>query len=392
MPNHQYRVYITTSITSLVLILLINACNFPTRSKPTQAPAGYIYTAAAQTVQAQLTQVSQPPAADTSPTVTELPPTTPAATSVADRPTPTHPLIKTSTPSDECNIAEFVKDVTIADDTRLPAGEVFEKTWRLKNIGTCEWSAAYAIVFTEDNVLNAPASVQLTTGSVPPGETVDITVTLEAPQSPGTYRQNFKLADETGDQFGMGSDGTKPFWAQIRVGEQSGITYDFLAVAPQAEWKSGVGDTLDTDLAFGGADDNPKGVAKYKEGVQLENGSISGKLLLTRPKQVTDGVIAGFFPEYQVENGDRLIARIGFLADANGECVVARAVFQIAYKEGDTIYSLGEWRKNCDATLMPVNLNLTTLKDKSVQFIFLVKSDGPYEDDWAIWNSPRIER
>jgi hypothetical protein len=248
-------------------------------------------------------------------------------------------------------------------------------------------------VFIGDNLLNAPASVQLTTDSVPPGETIDITVTLEAPQAPGKYRQNFKLADETGAQFGMGSDGTKPFWAQIRIGEaSSGIVYDFLAEAPQADWKSGEGDTLNTDVTFGGDDDRPQGTAKFKEGVQLENGSISGKLLLTRPKQVTDGVIAGFFPEYQVENGDRLIARIGFLADANGECVVGRAVFQIAYKEGDTIYSLGEWRKNCDATLMPVNLNLGGLEGKQVQFIFLVKSDGPSEDDWAIWNSPRIER
>jgi hypothetical protein len=218
-------------------------------------------------------------------------------------------------------------------------------------------------------------------------------VTLEAPQAAGKYRQNFKLADETGDQFGMGSDGTKPFWAQIRVGDvPSGIVYDFLAEASQADWKSGEGDTLDTDVTFGGEDDNPDGVAKFKEGVQLENGSISGKLLLTRPKQVTDGVIAGFFPEYQVENGDRLIARIGFLADANGECVVGRVIFQIAYKEGDTIYSLGEWRKNCDATLMPVNINLGGLEGKQVQFIFLVRSDGSFEYDQAIWNSPRIER
>ncbi len=137
---------------------------------------------------------------------------------------------------------------------------------------------------------------------------------------------------------------------------------------------------------------DPEGVAKFKEGVQLENGSISGKLLLTHPKQVTDGVIAGFFPEYQVEGGERLIARIGFLANADGTCGAGRVVFQIAYKEGDTIYSLGEWRKSCDGSLMPVNLNLGVLKGKQVQFIFLLKSDGPFEDDWAIWNSPRIER
>jgi len=390
MRNHHYHLYISTSISSLVIILLLSACNFPTRAETTEAPVGYIYTAAAHTVQVQLTQVSKPPVTSEDPTNTAAPQITPSSPIYTQ--TATSPPKKTAAPSDACNIAEFVTDVTVPDDTRLPPGEAFEKTWRLKNVGKCEWTPEYAIVFIGDNVLDAPASVQLTTDSVPSGQTIDVTVTLEAPQTPGKYRQNFKLADETGDQFGMGSDGTKPFWAQIRVGDQSGIVYDFLAEAPQAEWKSGAGDTLNTDVTFGGADDRPEGAAKFKEGVQLENGSISGKLLLTRPKQVTDGVIAGFFPEYQVEDGDRLIARIGFLADANGECVVGRVVFQIAYKEGDTIYSLGEWRKNCDATLMPVNLNLGGLKGKQVQFIFLVKSDGPSEDDWAIWNSPRIER
>jgi len=390
MLKHHYSLSTTASITCLIIILILSACNFPTRQRPTEAPAGYIYTAAAQTVQVQLTQVSKPPATSEGPTNTAAPQITPSpaiSTQIATSPPKT-----TAAPSDECNIAEFEKDVTIPDDTRLPPGEVFEKTWRLKNIGKCEWTSAYAIVFIGDNVLNAPASVQLTTDSVQPDQTVDVTVTLEAPQAAGKYRQNFKLADEIGEQFGMGSDGTKPFWAQIRVGDQSGIVYDFLAESPLADWKSGEGDTLDTDVTFGGEDDNPDGVAKFKEGVQLENDSVSGKLLLTAPKRVADGVIAGFFPEYQVENGDRLIARIGFLANADGGCGEGRVVFQIAYKEADTIYSLGEWRKSCDGSLMPVNLNLGGLKGKQVQFIFLVKSDGPFEDDWAIWNSPRIER
>ena len=391
MSNRKLYINGSAVISSLSLILILSACNFPTRPGPTEAPVGYIYTAAAQTVQVQLTQVSKPPATDDSPTNTAAAQITPSP--AINTQTATSPPKKTALPSDECNIAEFVKDVTVPDDTRLPPGEVFEKTWRLKNIGTCEWTPAYAIVFIGDNVLNAPASVQLTTDSVPTGQTVDITVTLEAPQAAGKHRQNFKLADETGDQFGMGSDGTKPFWAQIRVGDvSSGIVYDFLAEAPQADWKSGEGDTLDTDVTFGGEEDNPDGVAKFLEGVQLENDSVSGKLLLTSPKRVADGVIAGFFPEYQVEDGDRMIARIGFLANADGTCGAGRVVFQIAYKEGDTIYSLGEWRKSCDGGLMPVNINLGGLKGKQVQFIFLLKSDGPFEDDWAIWNSPRIER
>lgn len=381
--------YITILMLGLLVLLVLNSCNFPARRKPTEAPVGYIYTAAAQTVQVQLTQVSQPPATDAFPS--DTPPAQPSPSPLEATDSPTSSPSRTPSPSKECNIGDFIRDVNVPDDTRFAPGEVFEKTWRLKNAGTCDWTPEYAVVFTGENLLNAPASVQLTTETVEPGETVDVTIKLDAPAEEGTYRQNFKLADETGDQFGMGSDGTKPFWAQIKVGEESGIVYDFLAMAPQADWKSGEGETLDTDLPFGGNDEDPDGVAKFKESVTLENGSLSGKLLLTYPKHTPDGVIAGFFPEYEIKEGDRLIARLGFMAEEGGNCGQGRVVFQIAYRDGETIYSLGEWRKTCDSSLMPVNINLGGLQGKTVEFLLLVVADGPFEDDWAVWNSPRIE-
>jgi hypothetical protein len=373
----------------LMLVFALNACNMPRRGTPTEPPVGYIYTSAAQTVQAQLTQVSQPPAAGgPSATITE------AGTPSPQNRTPTTTSAPVTSPTDTkpCNLAEFVKDVTVPDNTEFPPGASFEKTWRLRNVGSCTWTPAYALVFEGQNVFNAPASVQLTTGSVPPGETVDITVTLEAPQEAGKQRQNFKLADPSGGKFGVGDDGSKPFWAQIKVVVADGVVFDFVARALEADWKSGVGDTLDTDLTFGGSDNDPNGSAKIKDEVKLENGSISGKLLLTYPKHAQNGVIAGIFPPHLIQGGDHLIARLGFIANLDGTCWNGEVVFQIAYNEGDTIYSLGEWRKSCDGSLMPVKLDLSGLKGKSIQMIFLVKADGGFDDDWAIWNSPRIER
>jgi hypothetical protein len=40
---------------------------------------------------------------------------------------------------------------------------------------------------------------------------------------------------------------------------------------------------------------------------------------------------------------------------------------------------------------MPVDVSLSALKGKEVQFAFTVRADGDATDDWAIWNSPRIE-
>ncbi len=374
----------------LMLVFALNACNMPRRGTPTGPPVGYIYTSAAQTVQAQLTQVSQPPVTADGQSVT----TTGVGTPSPQNRTPTTTSAPVISPTDTkpCDLAEFIKDVTVPDNTEFPPGASFEKTWRLRNVGSCTWTPAYALVFEGQNVFNAPASVQLTTGSVPPGETVDITVALEAPQTAGKHRQNFKLADPSGGKFGVGDDGSKPFWAQIKVVVADGVVYDFVARALEADWKSGVGDTLDTDLTFGGSDNDPNGSVKIKDEAKLENGSISGKLLLTYPKHAQNGVIAGIFPPHLVQSGDHIIVRLGFIANPDGTCGNGNVGFQIAYKEGDTIYSLGEWRKNCDGSLMPVKLDLSGLKGKSIQMLFLVKADGGYDDDWAIWNSPRIER
>ena len=155
-----------------------------------------------------------------------------------------------------------------------------------------------------------------------------MSVTLTAPTAAGTYRQNFKLTNASGQRFALG-DGTKPFWAQIKVVVPTGLVYDFLTQAPAASWKSGSGGTFDTPLAFGGADGDPNGVAKIKEGVTLETGAISGKILLTFPIHTINGAIAGTYPPYLVQDGDRLRARVGFLAGPGGVCGAGNVAFQI---------------------------------------------------------------
>jgi hypothetical protein len=79
----------------------------------------------------------------------------------------------------------FVADVTIPDDSRIPPGVGFVKTWRIRNAGTCTWPAGTSWVFAGGQAMSGPAAV-----SVPitnPGETADVTVNLTAPGVPGTY-------------------------------------------------------------------------------------------------------------------------------------------------------------------------------------------------------------
>ena len=63
--------------------------------------------------------------------------------------------------------------------------------------------------------------------------------------------------------------GRSPFGRRLRLSWRGGVVYDFVARALEADWKSGVGDTLDMDLTFGGSDDDPNGAAKIKDDVKL---------------------------------------------------------------------------------------------------------------------------
>ncbi len=98
--------------------------------------------------------------------------------------------------------AIFVADVTVPDDSVFEPGESFEKVWRLKNIGDCEWSKEYALTFTRGDQLSAPDS-QTLGETVAAGETVDIGVKMTAPDKDGVYTGYWQMADAEGTLFGV---------------------------------------------------------------------------------------------------------------------------------------------------------------------------------------------
>jgi hypothetical protein len=130
-------------------------------------------------------------------------------------------LVQASATQASCtDQATFISDVTIPDKTRVEAGKSFEKTWRLKNSGTCTWTNSYAMVFGSGSQMGGPAVVTLPK-SVSPNGTVDLKVTLTAPNTSGTYTGNWKLRNTSGVVFGLGTKANQPFWVQIVVGTSS---------------------------------------------------------------------------------------------------------------------------------------------------------------------------
>jgi fibronectin type 3 domain-containing protein len=114
-----------------------------------------------------------------------------------------------------CDRARFVADVTVPDGTIFPPGAGFTKTWRLRNVGTCTWTTSYSLVFESGEQMGG-TSVNMP-WNVAPGQTVDVTVNLTAPGSPGIYRGYWRFQNSSGVRFGIGAYGTKSWWVEIRV-------------------------------------------------------------------------------------------------------------------------------------------------------------------------------
>ena len=366
------------SILSLLLVFILSACNLPSNAQQTEEPNA-VFTQAALTVQAQLAQATQA-TPFSPPTLPPAQPTNTAITFPTVAPATLPPAVS-ATPV--CDQAHFIKDVTIPDGTTFLPNETFVKTWRLRNTGNCTWSG-YSLVFDSGNSMNATSPIAI--GTVSPGQEVDLSVTFTAPATNGSYRSYWRIRNPSGILLPVfGGYQSTSFFADIKVGVTSS-GYDFYTKASSAVWVSGAG-----NLTFGGPDSNADGFAMYKDGQKVEGGTSPSKVLETHPQFVNDGVISGRFPAYTVVTGERFTAQIGFLTFPDGSCGAGDAKFQLNYREGGgPVTPLGAWTETCDGTLKAVNVDLTPLAGKNVEFILAILANGASTQDWAVWIRPQI--
>jgi len=386
----------THIITGLVILgfTLLAACTPVLVGVTTQSPE-LLYTQAAATIgvqmtlqagetaAAQLTQIALLPTnTETSvlPTATQEPPT---ATPTQAPPTPTSPPpTKTPVP---CNLASFVKDVSIPDGTEFEPNAKFTKTWRLQNVGTCTWQKTYDLVFVSGDRMDGPAAGDINV-TVKPGETVDLSVNLRSPGDQGKYTGYWMLRDDDGKLFGLGAAGDKAFWVNIQVIARKLIYIDMSEKYCEASWSSNAGalpcpgDTGSTSTGYVVRVNNPT----------LETGAVDNEpALFVRVDESAQGYIQGRFPAFKVKAGDRFQAIIGCGAD-NKNCLVR---FELLYRiEGSNVQTLGAWEEKNDDRFARLDVDLSSLRDETVTFILRVSNSGSSNDDVAYWLHPRIVR
>lgn len=196
------------AIAAIPVVLL--GCGSKAPASPTTNP-NVIYTAAAQTADARLTQIFQltPSATPVTPSPTfnfvqTMAAQTAAALlteAAAQTPSPqVTPSPTTAPPGTSGDKAAFVVDVTIPDGTVIAPGASFTKTWKLQNAGTTTWTTKYSLAFVSGEQMSDTASVSLSQ-SVGPGAQIDVSVDMVAPTKTGSYQGYWKIKNASGQFF-----------------------------------------------------------------------------------------------------------------------------------------------------------------------------------------------
>lgn len=402
----------------VVLCLLLAACTPAAPSSSgdqvgtavAQTAAAILTQSAVDTLVAQVTEMSKPTATPLPPSETPLPTLTSTATLTPVPPTNTPPptstvtntpLPATSTPAPTltarpptataipCNWARFVVDVTIPDGSKFAPSEVFVKTWRLRNIGSCTWDENYDLIFYNGDIMKAPAVSSIDI-NVEPGGYANLSVTLRAPEDPGNYTGYWRLRSSDGVVFGIGDQANKSFYVNIVVTEppktEPGVALNLAAAYCTAEWSS----TKSNNLPCPGTDGETRGAVYRLSAPVLEGGYQDDEpAIIMQPSTGAAGSITGAFPALSIKAGYTFNALIGCLDDSP-ECDV---MFQLNYSaNGGAIQNLGTWTEVSEGKYQQVNVDLSAFAGKKLELFLVVLNNGDATDDRAFWLAPKVRK
>ncbi len=119
-----------------------------------------------------------------------------------------------------CEWAEIASAEVMPALELVPPNHGLTAKWQLRNVGTCTWDEAYALVFYSGQALGAPEKYYLSR-PVAPGETIDIAFPLIAPAQPGQYTGAWKLRNPDGKVVGIGDYPNGSLVAKINVGGEA---------------------------------------------------------------------------------------------------------------------------------------------------------------------------
>jgi len=214
-------------VLAVIVVAIVLAGNRPQAAATPTTDPQLVYTAAAQTADARLTEIfaSTPSVTPVTPSPTVDAVQTMAAQTAAALLTQSAKLTPTLTrtvgttpvpPGSSGDRAAFVADVSIPDGTVIAPGAAFTKIWKLQNMGSSTWTTAYSLAFVSGEKMGTISAVNLPQ-TVAPGAQIDISVNMVAPTTPGSYQGYWKMKNSAGQFF------NDPVYVLITVGG-AGVT------------------------------------------------------------------------------------------------------------------------------------------------------------------------
>src|SRR5512138_2738981 len=98
--------------------------------------------------------------------------------------------------------AVLIDDVTVPDNTVMPRGGKFTKTWLFLNNGKCNWHGYTIALFAGDRMESPDSAPVPDTES---GKTIDVSVELTAPSTDGAYTGFYILKNDKGETLSIGA-------------------------------------------------------------------------------------------------------------------------------------------------------------------------------------------
>ncbi|MGA9397959.1 MAG: NBR1-Ig-like domain-containing protein [Anaerolineaceae bacterium] len=280
-----------------------------------------------------------------------------------------------------CRQAELV-DETVPPGSQYQAGEKFDKTWIIRNTSPCNWSYQFSLVYYDGIGMGASAS-RVFTENMPadavirPGETATLTLNLRAPFAPGRQVGYWKLRDPSGMLFMPSNSNQESLSVDIIV---VGTVYSFADNLCQAAWTLD-GQTIDCPLS--GADETLN--LSIDNFPHFETGAVENEPAIRVMLPGKEGsALTATFPVMLISKGDHLHV-ITACAYDTPQCDL---IFEISYLSDAGSGILGEWHEIYDNQIQTVDLQLSDLTGKQVQFVFSVRSNGTFEINRGYWFFP----
>jgi hypothetical protein len=289
--------------------------------------------------------------------------------------------------SENCNLFEFLSDQNFEEGAKVPPGVQFIKTWRVQNAGTCTWNSSYSFAFSDGDDMGSEGGPLLDEDEeVLPGEIVNISLELRAPDDEGDYASYWVLNDPGGGWFGWGGGKRGLLEADIQVVEfDSDYDYDFTLDYCDADWSIGGevdGKEVDQDL------DCPNGNVALLTSPQTERGQDDELTLRVHPYETRYGWIRGIYPEYTVQPGDEFKTVVGCMADMQ-LCSIEFRLYYIDQNDKDLL--LGTWFEAFDGNVTNIDIELDFLAGDTVRFMLeMVAMTENTHKAYGFWFVPRI--